>query len=194
MIATDLDGTLIAGNSFPMFLRFVIRRASFFDTIKLLGAASLRKIGLMSHLRLKWILTHIANRCMSDADYHEFCNQLIGILNADLMERIKGKETVIVSAACEEYVIPLARKLNMWCIATPNAAKFADYCENRGEDKVRRLEKEFPNVTIEEAYTDSLEDEPLLEYARKGYLVDAQRRIFKEWAPSGNSPSMTNAR
>lgn len=46
-----------------------------------------------------------------------------------------------------------------------------------GQEKVNRLKKEYSDVIIEEMYTDSLSDKPLLNCAIKGYIVKKNKII-----------------
>lgn len=81
---------------------------------------------------------------------------------------------VIISASPEFLLKPIARQLDVLkliaTIVDQNTGKFlSENCY--GEEKVKRLSDELPNITVDEAYTDTLSDKPMIELAKKGYLV-----------------------
>jgi phosphoserine phosphatase/putative flippase GtrA len=97
-------------------------------------------------------------------------------------------EDVIISASPEFLLKPMAQKIRAKrLIATrmdQNTGKITG--ENcRGTEKVVRLKTEFPNANINECYTDSLADLPILELAKKRYIVRKEQIIdFDDYQPS----------
>ena len=47
----------------------------------------------------------------------------------------------------------------------------------KGKEKIKRLEKEFPNVKVKSAYSDSKADIPMLEYAKVSYVVEGDKLL-----------------
>ena len=46
-----------------------------------------------------------------------------------------------------------------------------------GEEKVRRLKEKYPNIKINEAYSDSMSDYPLFDIANDSYIVKKNKLI-----------------
>lgn len=81
---------------------------------------------------------------------------------------------IIISASPEFLLKPIAKQLGvMKLIGTivdqKNGKFLSENCY--GEEKVKRLLNELPNVIVEEAYTDTYSDKPMIELAKKKYLV-----------------------
>ena len=57
----------------------------------------------------------------------------------------------------------------------------------RGEEKVRRFRREYGEETVEEFYSDSLSDRPMMDLAERGYLVKngAVTRLVEKNAGGG---------
>ena len=177
MIAVALDGTLLRGNSFGMFLRFVVRKAVARRNVAAFASIGwwslLRRLKLATHRRLKWNLMRQADRVLSPDDYEEFARRLKERINPRVAEYIAGKEDVVLaSAASAEYVGPFARLMGIndyIATARPRSGRLRDYAETRGTEKVRLLRKRFG--TPAEVLTDHADDLPLL-------LAATSRRIL----------------
>lgn len=81
---------------------------------------------------------------------------------------------IIISASPEFLLKNVVENLGaMKLIATivdPKTGKFlSENCY--GEEKVKRLSIEMPNIVVKEAYTDTFSDEPIIKLAKNGYLV-----------------------
>ncbi len=81
---------------------------------------------------------------------------------------------VIISASPRFLLEPTAKKLGVQSlIATEMSSKTGVISGENcyGEEKVRRFQAQFKNVTVEEAYTDSKSDLPIQSLAKKKFLV-----------------------
>lgn len=81
---------------------------------------------------------------------------------------------VIISASPEFLLKTIVENLGaMKLIATivdPKTGRFlSENCY--GEEKVKRLSIEIPKAKVEETYTDTISDEPIIKLANRGYLV-----------------------
>ena len=86
----------------------------------------------------------------------------------------KNKKVVIISASPEFLLKPIIKKMNFYkLIATKYDIKkrkiIGENCY--GEEKVNRINKEFNKIQVENAYSDSLSDLPILKLAKKGYII-----------------------
>ncbi len=84
------------------------------------------------------------------------------------------EDDIIISASFDFIIIPFCQKIGIKnIIATKydpkNGHIIGENC--KGKEKIKRLRKEFPNIVVNEAYSDSLSDLPMFEIAKKAYLV-----------------------
>lgn len=91
------------------------------------------------------------------------------------------KETdIVISASYELWIKVFCEKLGIKnVIATKTNNKgylIGKNCKNK--EKINRLKKEFPNIKVDEAYSDSAVDIPMLEFATKGYVVKGNELIL----------------
>ncbi|MFA5603437.1 MAG: haloacid dehalogenase-like hydrolase [Bacilli bacterium] len=85
---------------------------------------------------------------------------------------------IIISASPEFLLLPISKKLDVLkligTVVDPKTGIFlSENC--RGEEKVKRLKNIFPSIKVEEAYTDTLSDEPIIKLASKGYMVKGNK-------------------
>lgn len=85
---------------------------------------------------------------------------------------------IIISASPTFLLMPISKQLKVKkLIATEvnpkNGKILSENCY--GEEKVIRFKKEFPNAYVEEAYSDSYSDIPILKLAKKGYIVNKDK-------------------
>lgn len=150
LCVTDLDGTLLAGNSMKRFMRWLpgeLWRRKPGRACEALWWIALRGARLVSHKRMKWHLGRIAGLSLSASDWQRFASEaLLPMLNPGITELIrglqeKGTTVCIASAAMEDYVAPLCRLLGYdHHLATPHSTHLADYAELRGARKLRAIE------------------------------------------------------
>ena len=97
----------------------------------------------------------------------------------------KKNTDVIISASPEFLLKYLETELKIErVIASIVDTKTGKFLSNNcyGKEKVIRYEKEFNKKPIKEFYSDSLSDLPMLEYAKKGYIVKGNRILnYKEY-------------
>ncbi|MDE6125638.1 MAG: haloacid dehalogenase-like hydrolase [Muribaculaceae bacterium] len=147
---TDLDGTLLAGNSMKRFMRWLpgeLWRRNPFRACESLLWIALRGARLVSHRRMKWHLGHIALLSLSASDWQRFASEaLLPMLNPGITELIrglqeKGTTVCIASAAMEDYVAPLCRLLGYdHHLATRHSPRISEYTELRGVRKLRAID------------------------------------------------------
>jgi phosphatidylglycerophosphatase C len=85
----------------------------------------------------------------------------------------KRPDDIVISASPEFLLRPVAEELGFRLIASrysPYTGR-AEGANNDGAEKVRRLRELYPDVVIDEFYSDSLHDSPLARLARSAWLV-----------------------
>ena len=109
-------------------------------------------------------------------------------IKKDNLKHVKGfylnrqkENDIVISATFDFIIVPFCHKLGINnVIATKYDVKEGSIIglNCKGEEKVRRLKEEFGDITISEAYSDSLSDEPMLKLASKSYLVKGENLIL----------------
>lgn len=168
----DLDGTLIEGNSFTLFVKFALRRFPA-ATPGIAFTVLLRKLRLISHREAKRRIMKMASRHFTGKPLDEFLSIIERRVRPFFRDILASHPAVLIlaSAAPEEYALPLAKRLGFdAAVATP--AGSLEEC--RGERKVSRLRDlgvSFDGDT--RVFTDHTDDLPLLRANAHGknYLV-----------------------
>ncbi len=130
--------------------------------------------------------------------YRKFCNEKVKEKMLSFIFKIKNKEEfinsfienhiknikpwyyerdmnkdIIISASYEVWVKPFCKRIGIKnVIATKtdeNGKIIGSNC--KGEEKIRRLYEEYGKIEINEAYSDSMSDLPMLKIAKKPYMV-----------------------
>ena len=90
----------------------------------------------------------------------------------------KREDDLIISASPEFLLVPLMKRLNLTLIASRVVAETGVYegLNCHGEEKVRRMRELYPEVQIDQFYSDSKSDTPLARLAKEAILVTGDRR------------------
>jgi HAD superfamily phosphoserine phosphatase-like hydrolase len=90
----------------------------------------------------------------------------------------KRDDDLIISASPEFLLEPLFKRLNLGLIASRVEAETGVYdgLNCHGEEKVRRMREAYPEVQIDEFYSDSKSDSPLARLAHAAYMVKGDAR------------------
>ena len=86
----------------------------------------------------------------------------------------------IISASPEFLLKPICDKLKVADLIASNVDKKTGKFNGLncyGREKIKRLNKKYKNVEVNEAYSDSLSDTPMLEIADKPYLVKGNKIV-----------------
>lgn len=91
----------------------------------------------------------------------------------------KKDNDIIISASYELWIKLFCDRLNVKhyisTITNKNGKIVGKNCS--GNEKVVRLHKEYPNIKINNAYSDSFDDVPMLKLAKKAYFVKKNKLI-----------------
>ena len=175
----DFDNTIFKGDSSYKFILY-----SFFrHPLKVI--ISLFK-GLMAKLKgqdLGIIKSEIFSFVKDIANLDEYVNKFIfkNLKNIKSFYLNNQKENdLIISASFDFIIVPFCHKLGINnVIATKYSVKEGKISgvNCKGEEKVKRLKEEFPHIIVNEAYSDSFTDKPMLLLASKAYLVKGEKII-----------------
>lgn len=101
-------------------------------------------------------------------------------------QKVRKPDDVIVSASPYFVVKPAAEKLGIRRVVcsplNPNTGKYdGERCF--GEGKVRALRRMYPDISIDDFYSDSLRDTPMAKIAKRAFLVRGE--TIEKWPRLG---------
>jgi hypothetical protein len=179
----DFDKTILPYDSSLAFFRFCARRYPRAVLRALPGVLKLPlyPVGLVSKTALKesWYgyLTMIPD---VDRELGLFWAENYGNINAWYLMR-RRPDDIVISASPEFLLRIPAERLGVRLIAS-RVSRYTGLYEgsnNDGEEKVRRLMAEYPDIEIGDFFSDSVNDTPLARLAERAYLVDGGD--FRPW-------------
>lgn len=165
-LVTDLDGTLVAGNTFRIFIRDGLSRAPLASKARICLWLLLRRLRLVSHARMKFAILPLLGK-----PSRAFSEKIRSLRNPEVealiaRRRAEGWTILLATAAPEVYI------KDIWdgpFVATEGCGP----TECRGEEKVRRVEEYLRShgACLAEAVSDHADDTPLLRKAPSALLV-----------------------
>jgi len=175
----DFDNTIYDGESVFDFALFVIKRKwSLWKYIPgmiklLLGYKSCRMdIEEFQKSLEKYSKIFLKNKTLIQELVSEFWIQNIEKLYPNMLKRV-GSDDVIITSSPEFLIDEIKDVLNTKHILSTklNHAEGKIEYLNFQENKVKYFHKIYKNKEIDELYTDSYNDKPLMEISKKVYLV-----------------------
>ena len=129
-------------------------------------------IDKLSEAASKLAKTVVNNKENIDAFVEEFWNINKSKLKKEYLDMISS-EDIIITASPNILIEGIAKELKtkkiISSIFNVDTGKFEFLCFR--ENKVKVFKEKFPDVVIDEFYTDSYSDLPLMKIAKKAYLV-----------------------
>lgn len=179
----DFDNTIYDGESLVDFFCFcIMKKKSLSLYLPIVTyTAILYKLNLLSidklyKLASKMSAAVINNKENADLFVKEFWNKNEHKLRKFYLDKIDNND-IVITASPRILIKGITDKLktrNIICSEfNLETGKFEFIC--LGENKVIALRKQYPDVTINEFYTDSLSDIPLMNLAKKSYLVKRKK-------------------
>ena len=175
MNAYDFDKTIYPGDSATHFWWYCVRRhpAAFSSALRALGPLSKGLAGRLSRGEVKQAL-YTCLRYVPDPENEAaaFWDGHIDRIYPWYLER-KRDDDLIISASPAFLIGEACRRLGVRWMATPMdpSTGVIPGKNCRGEEKVRRFREAYGDAAVEEFYSDSLSDRPMMELAARGYLV-----------------------
>lgn len=178
----DFDDTIYAGDTMVDILKYSIVRhpflvlSSILNTIKCYLKYKNKKAPFENVKEsLLSFLFKINNR-------EEYINKFIDSKKHKIKKWYKAnqkEDDIIISASYELWIKPFCNKIGIKnviaTITDENGKILGKNCKR--EEKVRRLYEEFPNIKVNESYSDSKTDIPMLEIAKKPFIVEGNNLI-----------------
>lgn len=163
----DFDGTISRGDSFALFLRFILGKKFYIKLLQHLPILLLYKLGFISNTNTKERILSSCIKGMEFSVFHKYCKDFFFILESickdSALQKIawhkaQGHKVVIVSASFEEYLGFLAQKLGIDIIATKMEIKDSKITGQfstpncYGEQKVVRIKARYNLADFTQIY------------------------------------------
>lgn len=179
MIVYDFDKTVFRRESSFLFYRYCagkhpgllkqLPRIGWFAVLARLGLCSFKRFKEEFHRYLA-SLTDTKDLVRSFWDRYEDCIPA-------WLPPLLPQGGLVISASPEFLVEGLCSRLGLKVMGTrmdiSSGRISGDNC--RGEEKVRRFRREYPDAAVEAFYSDSLADAPMAALAEKAWLVKGDR-------------------
>ena len=115
-------------------------------------------------------------------NYKDFVNKYVESHLKNIKQIYKDMQTdddVIASASYDLWIDLFAKKIGVKKVIATNVDSSGKIIGKncKKEEKVRRIKEKYPKITINNAYSDSKSDEPLLIIAKKGYVIEGNNVI-----------------
>lgn len=179
----DFDGTIYDGDSTIDFYLFCLKKKA--SIIKFLPVfifyILLYKLNLRSKEEMKEKFYMFLNSFDNiDSLVLEFWKNNDKKIKKFYLENEHNKD-VIISASPEFLLKPICKKMKVKKLIASkvdkNTGKYIGY-NCYGEEKVRRLNNEFKNIIVDNVYSDSYNDLPILKLGKNSFLVDGKKVIL----------------
>ncbi len=190
IIAYDFDGTIYDGDSSIDFYKYCFKKKKSICKywIKQLFFLGLYILGLKTKTEMKTVffcfLKDFENR---ESLLEEFWEKHIKKIKPWYLEK-DHKNDIIISASPEFLLKIPAEKLKVKdLIASVVDIETGKFLKENcyGVEKVKRINEKYPKGKIEEMYTDSTSDSPMIEISKKGFMVIKNIIIpYQEYKPS----------
>ena len=181
----DFDGTIYDGDSSIDFLFYSLKKkksiVKYFS--KIFIYMILKTLKLVSLERFKEIYFSFTKEIKNlDKFVNDFWKEKESKINYFFIENVKNTEEIYVISASPEFLLKpyISQFKNVKLIATKfdeNGKIIGKNC--KGEQKVKLLQKQAKDIIIENFYTDSLNDLPLVNISKKSYLVHNKK--VEDW-------------
>lgn len=175
----DFDKTIYPGDSALHFWLFCLRRhPAVLRTLPRAGWTALRRLGAGDGKTgtKQTFFAYLQALPDTEAEVRLFWDRHIDRIYPWYLER-KREDDVIISASPDFLVGEACRRLGVRCIASrvdPRNGEF-EGLNCWGEEKPRRFYIEYGNAEIDEFYSDSLSDEPMMALASRAFVTKHAR-------------------
>lgn len=187
----DFDKTIYDGDSTLDFYFYSLKKNPiiFFKIFKAIIYLLKYKMKLTSKEKFKeTFYEFFLNIPNIEKEVESFWDSNISKIKAWYLEQMQTSD-IIISASPEFLLKPAIKRIGLKeenLIASKVSPKTGRYTGKNcyGEEKIYRLKKHMKkigkeNETIENAYSDSLSDKPILTLAKKGYIVTKDEIFLK---------------
>lgn len=181
----DFDNTIYDGECCIDFFLFAFRKKRTFSRYIPLAVYSLvlyklNKLPISKVEEVADSLSHVLVKYKDEASnlIQEFWKTHQHKLKDKILDKI-GEDDIIITASPGVLIDGIKDKLrtnNVVCSKLDvNTGKLSFLC--MGENKVKAFKELYPNISIDEFYTDSMSDKPLIDIADNAFFVKGKNII-----------------
>lgn len=113
-----------------------------------------------------------------ESDVQSFWNENSRKIKSFYLKQ-RRDDDVVISACVDVVLEEICRRLNIQnYIATetdPESRKLVSFCYR--ENKVKAFREKYPDAVVDDFYTDSLNDRPMIDLAKSAFLVKGDRIV-----------------
>lgn len=179
----DFDNTIYKGESMvDFFIYFLKRDLSLLGyvpkVIKAITFYKLQKISIDEAMNEYGVIVEDYCRKTGNLEEHikNFWDENIDKIKPFYFD-MKKEDDVILSAGFDVVLAEMGRRLGINNIVSSETdlsnSKILSLCFR--ENKVKAFKKKYPDAVIENFYTDSLNDQPIIDIAHNAYLVKGNK-------------------
>ena len=188
----DFDGTIYKGDATKDFCWYFYRKKplrSYYLLIQLTYWL-LWRLKLLTTTQFKSTFIQFLNRANDEQItglLNSFWEEKKSLVHANLVLEIshlkkEGVHIVVVSASPELFIKTFCLSLGVDTVLGSELKvlnnKYSLLINCRGEEKLKRLKRAFPDFELIAAYSDNKDDDMLLKTAKNGYWVDRNGRLI----------------
>lgn len=188
----DFDGTIYKGDATKDFCWYFYRKKplkSYYLLIQLTYWL-LWRLKLLTTTQFKSTFIQFLNRANDEQItglLNSFWEEKKSLVHANLVLEIshlkkEGVHIVVVSASPELFIKTFCLSLGVDTVLGSELKvlnnKYRLLINCRGEEKLKRLKRAFPDFELIAAYSDNKDDDVLLKTAKNGYWVDRNGRLI----------------
>ena len=188
----DFDGTIYKGDATKDFCWYFYRKKplrSYYLLVQLTYWL-LWRLKLLTTTQFKSTFIQFLNRANDEQItglLNSFWEEKKSLVHANLVLEIshlkkEGVHIVVVSASPELFIKTFCLSLGVDTVLGSELKvlnnKYSLLINCRGEEKLKRLKRTFPDFELIAAYSDNKDDDVLLKTAKNGYWVDRNGRLI----------------
>lgn len=196
VVVFDLDGTLIAGNSFHQWLfaltLWLLKRGRLLSCLRLLFWIGARGVRYIPHLELKrQIIALSVDVNPSKAMVSAFVDKLVAVVRPELLQKIRehkqeGARVAVATAAIDLYLPGFAEYCGADDLIATSSRLSPSWQENLKARKLQSIQEYYgKDVVIDAVYSDHSDDLPLFRAAKRAIVVAPSTLQWKLLQESG---------
>ncbi len=181
----DFDKTILPYDSTEAFVKYCFKKypRSLKPAAPALLRAPLLLRGPAGKTRMKEVLYRFLTAIPNiDEELELFWQENIGSINQWYINHRRPDDIVI--SASPEFLLRIPQETFGFRLIASRVDKYTGETmglNNGGEEKVLRLRQAYPQVEINEFFSDSRRDEPLARLAKKAFMVEGERVFPWPW-------------
>jgi len=178
----DFDDTIYDGDTFIEIILFSLKYHPLITLKSLINSLpyyfKYKKNKVSFEVFKEHLLSFIFKIKNNEEFINKFINKNINKIKPWYLKQQKEND-VIISASLTLWIKPFCNKIGIKNVIATDTDKngkiIGKNCKR--EEKTRRLKQQFPNIEVNNAYSDSESDLPMLMIAKNPYIVDGNNLI-----------------